>query len=72
MNLGFVLMLQMGANECGVGEVNDSLTTVRQRNRWGGPSIMVWAGISSRHRTLFVVVNETLTAQPYIDQILRQ
>ena len=44
---------------------------VRQRNRWGGPSVMVWAGISSRHRTPLVVVNETLTAQRYIDQILR-
>ena len=44
---------------------------VRQRNRWGGPSVMMWAGISSRYRTPLVVLNETLTAQRYIDQILR-
>lgn len=44
---------------------------VREANRWGGVSIMVWGAISTRHRTQLVIAEGNLTAQRYIDQILR-
>ena len=44
---------------------------VRQANRWGGPSVMVWAAISGRYRTPLVVVDGNLNAQRYVDNILR-
>lgn len=44
---------------------------VRQANRWGGASVMVWGGITARHRTPLVVLDGTLTAQRYVDNILR-
>lgn len=43
---------------------------VRQYNRWGGPNVMVWAGISTEQRTELVVIEGNLTARRYIDQIL--
>ena len=43
---------------------------VREADRWGGGSVMVWGAISLRHRTPLVVVDNTLTARRYIDQIL--
>lgn len=43
---------------------------IRQVNGWGGPSVMVWAGISLHHKTPLVVVEGTLTAQRYIRDIL--
>jgi len=47
-----------------------SSACVLQHNRFGGGSVMVWAGISGRHRTDLVIVDGTLTARRYIDQIL--
>ena len=44
---------------------------VRQTNRWGGASVMVWGGILTRRKTELVVVDGNLTAQRYIDLILR-
>lgn len=44
---------------------------IRQRNRWGGPSVMVWAGVSANYRTPLVVIQGNLTAQRYIDTVLR-
>lgn len=44
---------------------------VREANRWGGASVMVWGAISTRHRTPLVIIERTLTAQRYIDHILR-
>jgi len=44
---------------------------VRQANRWGGPSVMVWGAISGRYRTPLVVVDGNLNAQRYVDNILR-
>ena len=43
---------------------------VRQALRWGGGSVMVWGGISWFHKTSLVVVERTLTARRYIDEIL--
>ena len=43
---------------------------VRQADRWGGGSIMVWGGISWRHKTPLVVVGGNLTVQRYIDDVL--
>ena len=40
-------------------------------NRFGGGSVMVWAGISTHHRTDLVVVDNRLTSQAYVDSILR-
>jgi len=40
-------------------------------DRWGGPNVMVWAGISLNFRTPLVIVEGNLTAQRYIDLILR-
>lgn len=44
---------------------------VLQFNRWGGASVMVWGGISLNHRTDLVVIDGNMTAQRYIDQVLR-
>ncbi len=44
---------------------------VRQANRWGGPSVMVWTAISGGYRTPLVVVDGNLNAQRYVDNILR-
>ena len=43
---------------------------VKQVSRWGGGSIMVWGGISWRHKTQLIVVDGSLTARRYIDEIL--
>jgi len=43
---------------------------VRQADRWGGPSVMVWAGISNRYRTPLVVIQGILNARRYIDEVL--
>ena len=45
---------------------------VRQADRWGGGSVMVWGGISWRHKTPLVVVQESLTVQRYNDDVLTQ
>ena len=44
--------------------------TVMQRDTWGGPSVMVWAGISSRHKTDLVFIDGNLNAVRYRDEIL--
>ena len=43
---------------------------VKQVSRWGGGSVMVWGGISWRHKTQLIVVDGNLTARRYIDEIL--
>lgn len=43
---------------------------IREFNRYGGPSVMVWGGISWNYRTDLVVVDGTLTSQRYVDEIL--
>ncbi len=35
---------------------------IRQSDRWGGQSVMMWAGISFRHRTPLVVIGGNLNA----------
>lgn len=44
---------------------------VRPIVAYGGGSVMVWGGVSRDWRTPLVIVRENLTAQRYIDQILR-
>ena len=50
---------------------------VRQRDPWGGPSVMVWGGICHGGITLLVVLDiqagpgNGVTAQRYVDQVLR-
>ncbi len=45
--------------------------TVQQHDRYGGGSIMVWAGITYDQRTELMIVQGNLTGQRYVDQILR-
>lgn len=47
-----------------------SQNCILEFDRWGGANVMVWAGMSSNHRTQLVVLDANLTAQLYIDQIL--
>lgn len=44
---------------------------VVQRDRWGGPSVMVWGGISATHRTELHFIAGNLTGLRYRDEILR-
>lgn len=58
---------------------NGSFTNacVAEHDRWGGPSVMVWGGISARGRTMIVDFNvrhgrgNGVTARRYIDTVLR-
>lgn len=43
---------------------------VKQVSRWGGGSVMIWGGISWRHKTPLTVVDGNLSARRYIDEIL--
>ncbi|ELU01685.1 hypothetical protein CAPTEDRAFT_228216 [Capitella teleta] len=53
------------------GEPGDLGTEkTEEYNRWGGPSVMVWAGITMEHRTVLVIVHGNITARRYIDEIL--
>ena len=55
---------------CLVGELfHDSC--VIERRPYGGGSVMVWGGISSRGRTAIVVVDGTLTDIRYRDEIIQ-
>jgi len=40
------------------------------RNRFSGGSVMIWAGISFHHKTPAVVIQGTLTARRYCDDVL--
>ena len=44
---------------------------VVQRDRFGGPSVMVWAAINADFRSPLVVLDGNLNAQRYINAILR-
>ena len=44
---------------------------IRGRDRFGGPSVMVWGAITRDFRSPLVVINGTLTAQRYIDNVLQ-
>lgn len=44
---------------------------VLERNRFGGPSVMVWGAINARFRSELVVINGNLTAQGYVNQVLQ-
>jgi transposase len=50
---------------------------VIENNRWGGPSVMVWAGFTHHHKTRLVFLEygrgrgRGLTAQRYVDQVLQ-
>ena len=58
--------------ECTVLLVNVSMTScVIERRPYGGGSVMVWGGISSRGRTAIVVVDGTLTDIRYRDEIIQ-
>ena len=50
------------------GERYDSCCEI---DRWGGPSVMVWASIFTRTRTPLVIVEGNLTAQCYVTEVLR-
>jgi len=43
---------------------------IREFNRWGGPGVMVWAGITSQYRTPLVVIEGNLNAQRYVNEVL--
>ena len=42
-----------------------------ESDRWEGASVMVWGGMSWDHKTLLVCIDDTLTAQRYIDNTLQ-
>ena len=44
---------------------------ILQHDRWGGPSVMVWAGISANYRTPLVIIRGNLTAARYINEVLQ-
>lgn len=44
---------------------------VRQRDRFGGGSVMVWGAINAGFRSDLHVIQGNLTAQRYVDEILR-
>lgn len=44
---------------------------IAQHDRYGGGSIMVWGAISFNSRSDLVIINGSLNAQRYIDEILR-
>ena len=44
---------------------------VLETDRFGGGGIMVWAGISSFHRTDLIVLNGGITGQAYVDNVLK-
>ena len=44
---------------------------VRQVNRWDGPRVMVWAGVSANHRTTLPFIDGNLTAVRYRDEIMQ-
>ena len=50
---------------------------VSDTNRWGGPSVMVWAGFTHHHTTQLVFLQygrgrgQGFTAQRYVDQVLQ-
>ena len=47
------------------------LVCVAEHDRFGGGSVMVWAGISAQGKTdLHVIDNGTLTAPRYVNEIL--
>ena len=43
---------------------------VRERDRFGGGSIMVWGGIMGQMKTRLNFINSNLNAQRYINQVL--
>lgn len=47
------------------------VTTPRQCDRFGGPSVMVRGAITRDFRSLLVVINGTLTAHRYINNVLQ-
>ena len=43
---------------------------VKQRDRWGGGSVLVWGGITADNRTQLHVLDRSINAQTNRDQIL--
>ena len=68
MNRGSTFPTVTGANV--VTGVWDTVMHA-ERNRFGGGSVMIWGGITARHRTPLVVVQGNPTGVGYRDQILR-
>ena len=44
---------------------------VLERNRFGGPSVMVWGAINADFKSELVVIDGNLTAQRYVNEVLR-
>jgi len=65
MKPGFAYVKWMG--ECESGNV--LLTAVLRVTACGGGSVMVWGGISFAGKTRLVVMNGTMNAQRYRDEI---
>ena len=42
---------------------------VKQRDRWGGGSVLVWGGITADNRTQLHVLDRSINAKTYRDQI---
>lgn len=70
-NPDVALMLLIVGKEYGADVVSGSDNVVYVCGTVGA-SIMVWPGITAHHRTTLVIVNGTLTARRYVDEILKQ
>ena len=72
MSPGFVWTSLTGGLGSGGCEMNGLLKFVlEEHDRYGGGSVMVWAGISAQGKTdLHVIDNGTLTAERYVNEIL--
>lgn len=45
---------------------------IHESDRWGGPNVMIWGGISLTGKTELAILNEgTVTAQRYINDVIR-
>ena len=44
---------------------------IRQRRAFGGGSVMVWGGISAHRRTPLVIINGSLNAHHYLEEVVR-
>ena len=69
-NHALTCLMLMVVYVCGGELVNDVACCIQEVDRWGGGSVMVWAGISYRYKTALHFCYRSLNAQRYRDNIL--
>ena len=71
MSPGFVWTTDRRARVCRMRNECFAEVCIAEHDRYGGGSVMVWAGISAQGKTdLHVIDNGTLTAERYVNEIL--